>query len=64
MRAITGSREQYRGIVHLFIGTGRSLWGITFMPFTEVYNHNTNYQGSIGHFIFKSVPLEIYFEAF
>jgi hypothetical protein len=50
--------------VHLFIDTGRSLWGITFMPFTKVHNHNTNYHGSIGHFIFKSVPLEIYSEAF
>jgi hypothetical protein len=26
------------------------------MPFTKVYNHNTNYHGPIGHFIFKSVP--------
>jgi hypothetical protein len=52
------------GTVHLFIGTGRNLWEITFMPFTEVYNHNTNYHGPIGHFIFKSVPLEIYSKAF
>jgi hypothetical protein len=52
------------GTVNLFIGIGHSLWGITFMPFTKVYNHNTNYHGPIGHFIFKSVPLEIYSEAF
>jgi hypothetical protein len=25
------------------------------MPFTNAYNHNTSYHGSIGHFIFKSV---------
>jgi hypothetical protein len=56
--------EQYRGTVHLFIGTGRSLWGITFTLFTKVYNHNTNRYGSIGHFIFKLVPLEMYSEAF
>jgi hypothetical protein len=63
-RAITGQSEKYRGTIHLFISTGRSLWGITFMPFTKVYNHNTNYHGPIGHFIFKSVPLEMYSEAF
>jgi hypothetical protein len=34
------------------------------MPFTKVYNYNSNYHGSIGHFIFKSMPLEIYSEAF
>jgi hypothetical protein len=33
------------------------------MPFTKVYNHNTSYHGSIGHFIFKSVHLEMYSEA-
>jgi hypothetical protein len=27
------------------------------------YNHNTSYHGLIGHFIFKSVHLEIYSEA-
>jgi hypothetical protein len=43
------------GTVHLFIGTGCSLWEITFMPFTNAYNHNTSYYGLIGHFIFKSV---------
>jgi hypothetical protein len=34
------------------------------MPFIKVYNHSTNLYGSIGHFIFKSVPLEMYSEAF
>jgi hypothetical protein len=33
------------------------------MPFTKVYNHNTSYHGPIGHFIFKSVHLEMYSEA-
>jgi hypothetical protein len=28
----TSQREQYGGTVHLFIGTGRSLCKITFMP--------------------------------
>jgi hypothetical protein len=48
-------REQYRGTVHLFIGTGRSLREITFIPFTIDYIHDTNYHGSIYLFIFKSV---------
>jgi hypothetical protein len=30
----TSPREQYGGTVHLFIGTGHSLWEITIMPFT------------------------------
>jgi hypothetical protein len=29
----TSQREQYGGTIHLFIGTGRSLCIITFMPF-------------------------------
>jgi hypothetical protein len=57
---ITGFREQYRGTVHLFIGTGRSLCIITFMPFTTNYNNDTEYHGSLTHFIFKSVhPLRL-----
>jgi hypothetical protein len=32
----TSQREQYEGTVHLFIGTGRSLWEITIMPFTFI----------------------------
>jgi hypothetical protein len=54
-RASTSQREKYRGTVHLFIGTGRSLCEITFMSFTAGYNHDTNYHGPIGLFIFKSV---------
>jgi hypothetical protein len=56
VRMNASQREQYMGTVHLFIGTGRNQWEITFMPFTNAYNHNTSYHGSIGHFIFKSVP--------
>jgi hypothetical protein len=54
-QASTSQREQYRGTVHLFIGTGRSLCEITFMSFTTSYNHDTNYHGPIGLFVFKSV---------
>jgi hypothetical protein len=32
-QASTSQREQYGGTIHLFIGTGRSLCEITFMPF-------------------------------
>jgi hypothetical protein len=51
----TSQREQYGGTVHLFIGTGRSLVKITFMPLITSYNHDTNYHGLIGLFLFKSV---------
>jgi hypothetical protein len=33
------------------------------MPSTNDYNHNTGYHGPIGHFIFKSVHLEVRYEA-
>jgi hypothetical protein len=51
----TNQREQYGGIVHLFIGIGRSLCEITFMSFITSYNHDTDYHGPIGLLIFKSV---------
>jgi hypothetical protein len=35
--------EQYKGIVHLFIGTGRSPNEITSMSLIINYDHNTNY---------------------
>jgi hypothetical protein len=54
-RVSISQREQYRSIVHLFIGTGRSLVKITFMSSTTSYNHDTNYHGSISLFLFKSV---------
>ena len=56
-------REQYGGTVHLFIGTERSLCKFTFISSTNDYNHNTGYHGPIGHFIFKSVHLEVHYEA-
>jgi hypothetical protein len=52
----TSPREQYRGIVHLFIGTGRSLCKITFMPFMFTINIKTTYQGLNSLFLFKSIP--------
>jgi hypothetical protein len=55
-RAITSQCEQYGGIVHLFIATGRSPDKITFVSLVNNYNHNTNYQGLCGLFLFKSVP--------
>jgi hypothetical protein len=61
---ITIQSEQYGVTVHLFIGTGRSLEKITFMPLTSILNHNTNYQGlsslfslrSVSSFIFANMP--------
>jgi hypothetical protein len=55
-RVITILHEQYRGTVHLFIGTGRSPDKITLMSLITNYNHNTNYQGLCSLFLFKSVP--------
>jgi hypothetical protein len=55
MRDYRGAREQYRGTVHLFIGTVHSMFIITFIPFTMNYNNDTEYHGSLSHFIFKSV---------
>jgi hypothetical protein len=52
---ITEIREQYGGPVHLFIGTGHSLRGITIMPFIEVYNIDSDLYELKGHSIFKSV---------
>jgi hypothetical protein len=48
-------REQYRNIVHLFIGTGRSPYEITLMPFTFINNSIVILRGLIWLFIFKSV---------
>jgi hypothetical protein len=51
----TSHREQYGGTVHLFIGTGHSPVKITFVSSITSYNHDTNYHGLIGLFLFKSV---------
>jgi hypothetical protein len=55
MRDYRRAREQYGGTVHLFIGTVHSLYIITFMLFTMNYNNDTEYHGSLNHFVFKSV---------
>jgi hypothetical protein len=55
-RANTSQREQYVGTVHLFIGTGRSLCEITFMPFMFTIDLITINRGLDRLFLFKSVP--------
>jgi hypothetical protein len=52
-RVNTSQREQYGVTVHLFIGTGRSQVKITCMPLINNYEHDTNYHGLIGLFLFK-----------
>jgi hypothetical protein len=54
-RVNTSQREQYGGTVHLFIGMGRSPVKITFVSSITSFNHDTNYHGPIGLFLFKSV---------
>jgi hypothetical protein len=54
--ASTNQREQYGGTVHLFIGTGQSLWEITSMSFTFIIDLYTNLWGLNNLFPFKSVP--------
>jgi hypothetical protein len=58
-RVNTSQREQYGGTVHLFIGTRQNPVKITFMSLMTSYNHDTNYHGLIGLFLFKSVQLFI-----
>jgi hypothetical protein len=55
-RANTSQREQYGGTVHLFIGTGRNLCEITFMPFMFTIDLITIYRGLDSLFPFNSVP--------
>jgi hypothetical protein len=52
---ITRLREQYRGTVHLFIGTWRGLLGITIMPLIRNYNGDSNIYGLKGHSTFMLV---------
>ena len=54
-KPMPNQREQYRNTVHLFIGTGRSPWKITIMPFTFINNSMITLRGLIWFFIFKSV---------
>jgi hypothetical protein len=55
-RVNTRQREQYGGTVHLFIGTGRNLCKITFMPFIFAIDLWTTQRGLDSLFLFKSVP--------
>jgi hypothetical protein len=58
--ASTSQREQYGGTVHLFIGTGRSMRKITFMPFIftiDTINLITICRGLDSLFLLKLVPL-------
>jgi hypothetical protein len=54
-RANTNQCEQYEGTVHLFIGTGRSLRKITYMPFMFTIDLRTIQRGLDSIFPFKSV---------
>jgi hypothetical protein len=58
-RANTSQREQYGGTVHLFIGTGRSLCKITFMPFMFTIDLRRIQRGLGSLFPFKSVPFSV-----
>jgi hypothetical protein len=55
-RANTSRREQHGGTVHLFIGTGRSLCEIAFMPFMFTIDLRTICWGLDSLFLLKSVP--------
>jgi hypothetical protein len=52
----TSQREQYGVTVCLFIGTGRSLCKIIFVPFMFTIDLRTIYRGLDSLFLFKSVP--------
>jgi hypothetical protein len=54
-RVNTSQRKQYGVTVHLFIGTGHSLCGITFMPLTFTIDLGITYRGLDSLFPFKSV---------
>jgi hypothetical protein len=58
-RANISPCEQYEGTVHLFIGTGRSLCRITFMPFMFTIDLRTIQRGLDSLFPFKSVPFSV-----
>jgi hypothetical protein len=54
-RVNTIQREQYGVIVHLFIGTWRSLDKITFMSLTFTVDHKASCRGLRSLFSFRSV---------
>jgi hypothetical protein len=58
-RANTSQREQYGGTVHLFIGIGRNLRKITFMPFIFNIDLITICQGLDSLVLLKSVSLSV-----
>jgi hypothetical protein len=55
-QASISQREQYGGTVHLFIGIGRSLCEITFIPFTFTIDSIIIHRGLNSLFLLKSVP--------
>jgi hypothetical protein len=55
VQVITSQREQYRGTVHLFIGTGCNPVKVTFMSLITNYKHDISYYGLNGLSLFKSV---------
>jgi hypothetical protein len=48
-------RQKSKRTVHLFIGMRRNPVKIIFMSLITSYNHDTNYHGLIGLFLFKSM---------
>jgi hypothetical protein len=52
-KAIIIQREQYDGIVHLFIGTGSSLGKNTFMTLILVHNYSLNNYRLASPFLFR-----------
>jgi hypothetical protein len=54
-KQMPSQREQYRSIVHLFIGTRHNPCKITPMPFTFSNNSIAIHRGLNSLFIFKSV---------
>jgi hypothetical protein len=54
-RVNTSQHEQYDVTVHLFIGTGHSLYEITFMHLTFTIDLGIIYRGLDNLFSFKSV---------
>jgi hypothetical protein len=54
-KQMTSQREQYGSTVHLFIGTGRSPYKITPMPFTFANNSIVTRRSLNSLFLFKSI---------
>jgi hypothetical protein len=55
-KQMPSQREQYGSTVHLFIGTGRIPYKITFVPFTFANDSIVIHRGLNSLFPFKSVP--------